>query len=175
NGGRGVHADQQALWIDPKDSRHMIVGCDGGFYVTYDRTANWDHHNNFALGQFYHVAIDTRRDYKAYGGLQDNGTWGGPTRTHTATGPVNEDWMSIGGADGVRCPVDPTDPDQIYYTSQNGAMGRRNLRTGEVASVRPGGGRGGGGGGGGGGGSGYRFNWNTPFILSSHNTKIFYC
>jgi photosystem II stability/assembly factor-like uncharacterized protein len=172
NAGRGVHADQHALWIDPRDGRHLIVGCDGGFYQSYDRTANWDHLNHLALGQFYHVAIDTRRDYKAYGGLQDNGTWGGPTRTHTGTGPVCEDWVSVGGGDGFRCQVDPNDPDQVYYTSQNGAMARRNFRTGETASVRPGGqGRGGQGGGGG----GYRWNWNTPFILSHHNSKIFYC
>jgi photosystem II stability/assembly factor-like uncharacterized protein len=174
DGGRGVHADQHALWIDPKDGRHAIVGCDGGFYVTYDRMAVWDHLNHYAIGQFYHVAIDTRREYKAYGGLQDNGTWGGPTRTRSLTGPVCEDWISVGGGDGFRCQVDPNDPDQVYYTSQNGAMGRRNFRTGEVASIRPGGGRPGQGQGQGQ-GPAYRWNWNTPFILSHHNSKIFYC
>jgi photosystem II stability/assembly factor-like uncharacterized protein len=163
--GRGVHADQHALWIDPKDGRHMIVGCDGGFYQTYDRTANWDHLNHLAIGQFYHVAIDTRRDYKVYGGLQDNGTWGGPSRTHTQTGPVNEDWISVGGGDGFRCQVDPHDPDQVYFTTQNGGMARRNLRTGEGGSIRPQAPQ----------GQTYRWNWNTPFILSHHNSKIFYC
>jgi photosystem II stability/assembly factor-like uncharacterized protein len=175
--GRGVHADQHALWIDPKDGRHAIVGCDGGFYVTYDRMTVWDHLNHYAIGQFYHVAIDTRRDYKAYGGLQDNGTWGGPTRTRSNTGPVCEDWLSVGGGDGFRCQVDPNDPDQVYYTSQNGALGRRSFRTGEVASIRPGGrpGQGQGPPQGQAQGQGYRWNWNTPFILSHHNTKIFYC
>src|SRR5262249_20662271 len=71
--GRGVHADQHAMWIDPKDGRHMLVGCDGGTYVTYDRGANWDHLNHAAIGQFYHVALDTRPNYRVYGGLQDNG------------------------------------------------------------------------------------------------------
>jgi photosystem II stability/assembly factor-like uncharacterized protein len=163
--GRGVHADQHALWIDPRDGRHMIVGCDGGFYASYDRTANWDHLNSMAVGQFYHVALDTRRDYKVYGGLQDNGTWGGPSRTHTATGPVNEDWINVGGGDGFRCAVDPDDPDLVYFSSQYGGLARRNFRTGEVASVRPQAPR----------GQTYRWNWNTPFLLSHHNPRIYYC
>ncbi|MGH7223314.1 MAG: VPS10 domain-containing protein, partial [Gemmataceae bacterium] len=94
-GGRGVHGDHHALWIDPRDGRHMILGNDGGCYVTYDRMANWDRLNHMALGQFYHVAVDARRDYRVYGGLQDNGTWGGPSRTHNLTGPINEDWISV--------------------------------------------------------------------------------
>jgi photosystem II stability/assembly factor-like uncharacterized protein len=161
----GIHSDQHALWIDPKDGRHLIVGCDGGFYATYDRTANWDHLNHLAIGQFYHVAIDTRRDYKVYGGLQDNGTWGGPSRTHGGLGPVNEDWVSVGGGDGFRCAVDPNDPDQVYWSSQNGNLGRRNLRTGEAGFIRPQAPR----------GQTYRWNWNTPFILSHHNSRIYYC
>jgi photosystem II stability/assembly factor-like uncharacterized protein len=200
DGGRRVHADQHALWIDPRDGRHMIVGCDGGTYVTYDRMDNWDHLNHSAIGQFYHVALDTRRDYRVYGGLQDNGSWGGPSLTRTRIGPVNEDWIRVGGGDGFKCQVDPNDPDQIYYTSQNGSMGRRNLRTGETAPIRPQGqgfGQGQGRGqaqtqtqaqgqgqtqgqGQGPGGRGpqtprSRFNWNTPFILSHHNSRVFYC
>jgi photosystem II stability/assembly factor-like uncharacterized protein len=166
DGGRGVHADGHALWIDPKDGRHQILGCDGGFYVTYDRQDNWDHLNHLSIGQFYHVAIDTRRDYKVYGGLQDNGSWGGPSRTRNNTGPINEDWLSVGQGDGFSCRVDPNDPDQIYWTSQNGNLGRRNLRTGEVGFIRPAGARGQ--------TSPYRFNWSTPFILSHHNSRIYY-
>ncbi len=186
DGGRGVHADHHALWIDPRDGRHMRLGGDGGLYVTCDRMERWDHLNHAAIGQFYHVAIDTTRDYKVYGGLQDNGSWGGPSRTHNGAGPINEDWVSVGGGDGFKCQVDPNDPDQIYYTSQNGAMGRRNFRTGESASIRP---QNAGGpqrqgqnppaggpaqGPPGRGQSRYRFNWNTPFILSHHNSRIFY-
>jgi len=163
---RGVHADQHALWINPRDGRHMIVGTDGGFYVTYDRTANWDHLNTLALGQFYHVAVSANQPYYVYGGLQDNGTWGGPSRTLNATGPINEDWLSIGGGDGFVCRVDPFDPDLIYSESQNGFIRRRNLRTGEFRSIRPQPPRG---------QPPYRFNWNTPFILSHHNPAIFYC
>jgi photosystem II stability/assembly factor-like uncharacterized protein len=187
NGGRGVHSDHHVLWIDPRDGRHMVLGGDGGLYVTCDRMDHWDHLNHAAIGQFYHVAIDTRRDYRVYGGLQDNGSWGGPSRTHNGTGPINEDWVSVGSGDGFKCQVDPNDPDQIYYTSQGGAMGRRNFRTGETAPIRPRNplaGR----------GQGpastprpgpagpnqpatqarYRFNWNTPFMLSHHNSRIFY-
>jgi photosystem II stability/assembly factor-like uncharacterized protein len=163
--GRGIHADQHALWVDPRDGRHMVVGCDGGFYASYDRTANWDHLNSMAVGQFYHVAVDTRRDYKVYGGLQDNGTWGGPSRTHGLTGPVNEDWFQLGGGDGFRCAVDPDDPDQVYFSSQYGGLSRRNFRTGETASIRPQAPA----------GRTYRWNWNTPFLLSHHNPRIYYC
>jgi hypothetical protein len=143
----------------------MILGTDGGFYVTYDGMRNWEQHNEMAIGQFYHVAIDTRPRYYAYGGLQDNGTWGGPSRTRTATGPTNEDWLSIGGSDGFVCRVDPNDPEEIYFEAQFGNFQRRNLRTGEVARFRPqSGGR-----------TRERFNWNSPFILSGHNSKIYYC
>jgi photosystem II stability/assembly factor-like uncharacterized protein len=164
--GGGVHADGHALWINPKDGEHMIVGCDGGFYATYDRGAHWDHLNTTALGQFYHVAVDTRLNYKVYGGLQDNGSWGGPSRTRTPTGPVNDDWFSVGGGDGFVCRVDPNDPDQIYAESQGGAFTRFNLRTGERASFRPRPVEQ---------GKKLRFNWNSPFILSHHNSKIYYC
>ncbi|MEO6811721.1 MAG: PDZ domain-containing protein, partial [Isosphaeraceae bacterium] len=164
DGGRGVHADGHALWINPNDGRHMLHGCDGGVYVTYDRMANWDHLNHAALGQFYHVALDTRRDYRVFGGLQDNGSWGGPSRSSTASGPINEDWIRIGGADGFKCQVDPDDPDQLYFTSQYGRMGRRHLRTGEVATIKPNVEK----------GQKVRFNWNTPFLLSHQNSRIFY-
>jgi photosystem II stability/assembly factor-like uncharacterized protein len=165
-GNRGLHSDQHALWVDPHDGRHMIVGCDGGFYQTYDRAEHWDHLNHLALGQFYHVAVDPRPLYRAFGGLQDNGSWGGPARVLKGGGPVNEDWIMVGGGDGFVCRVDPSDPDIVYSESQGGAIQRRNLKTGERASIRPlrvpG-------------KPEHRFNWNTPFILSSHNPGIFYC
>jgi photosystem II stability/assembly factor-like uncharacterized protein len=162
-GGRGVHGDHHALWIDPRDGRHMLLGGDGGPYVTYDRMSNWDRLNHTAVGQFYHVAVDPRRDYRVYGGLQDNGTWGGPNRTHDLDGPLNEDWLRIGGGDGFGCAVDPSDPDLIYYTAQWGALRRRHLRSGESQAIRPPDYR------------RYRFNWNTPFLLSHRNPRLFYC
>ena len=165
-GGRstGVHDDGHALWIDPRDGRHMILGTDGGLYVTRDRGATWDHLNHVAIGQFYHVALDTRRNYRVYGGLQDNGTWGGPAFTRSRVGPVNEDWVNVMGGDGFGARVDPNDPDQVYFTAQNGATGRRNFRTGETATIRPRAPQ----------GKPLRFNWNTPFYLSNHNSKIYY-
>ncbi len=165
DGGKGVHPDQHALWIDPKDGRHMIVGCDGGFYATYDRMENWDFLNHAAIGQFYHVAVDNKKPYNIYGGLQDNGTWGGPSHTFTGSGPMNEDWISVSGGDGFVCRVDANDPDLIYYETQDGNMARRNLRTGEFGFNRPRDVEG---------QPAYRFNWNTPFILSNHNSRIFY-
>ncbi|MEZ6018214.1 MAG: PDZ domain-containing protein [Planctomycetota bacterium] len=162
-GNDGIHVDHHALWIDPTDGRHMVLGNDGGIHVTWDRMESWEHHNALALGQFYNVAVDPRRDYRVYGGLQDNGSWGGPSRARDGV-PINEDWFRVGGGDGFVCRVDPEDPDLIYSESQNGGMGRRNLRTGEGASLRPRGGR----------DARYRFNWNTPFLLSHHNSRIFY-
>jgi len=164
DGARRVHADHHAMWIDPRDGRHILLGTDGGYYSTYDRGTTWEHLNHVSIAQFYHVAVDTREPYHVYGGLQDNGSWGGPSRALSGGGPINADWISIGGGDGFVCRIDPFDPDIVYSESQNGAMGRRNLRTGERASIRPRPQR----------GVRYRFNWNTPFILSNHNPGIFY-
>lgn len=161
----GVHADAHALWINPKSGKHLIIGCDGGFYMTYDAGVMWEHLNHYALGQFYHVAVDNRRPYKIYGGLQDNGSWGGPSQTLRSYGPINEDWIYVNGGDGFVCRVDPTDPDLVYAESQGGAINRRNFRTGERGFISPPSGQN---------QERNRFNWNTPFILSSHNPSIFY-
>ena len=166
--GRQVHADHHALWIDSRDGRHAMVGCDGGLYVTYDRFQNVDHLNTMALGQFYHVAVDTQVPYYVYGGLQDNGSWGGPSSVVHQGGSTNEDWMNINGGDGFVCRVDQDDPNWVYAESQNGAIVRRNIRTGERGFNRPrtqGGIN----------SNTFRFNWNTPFLLSSKNQKVFYC
>ena len=163
---QGVHPDAHALVVNPANPNHLIIGCDGGFYASYDAGKNWDHLNTLALGQFYHVAVDNRRPYRVYGGLQDNGSWGGPSHALRRYGPVNEDWVSVGGGDGFVCRIDPADPDLVYSESQNGFMSRRNFRTGEFAAIRPPRAQG---------DEPVRFNWNTPFILSSHNPSIFYC
>ena len=163
--GRNVHADHHAMWIDPRDGRHMILGCDGGLYATQDRTKTWEFVNNLPLAQFYNVAVDSRRLYHVYGGLQDNGSWGGPSAMRGRTGPMAEDWLPIGGGDGFVCQVDQSDPDLVYYESQGGVMGRINMRTGERGRIRPEPAR----------GQTLRFNWKTPFILSGHNSKVFYC
>jgi photosystem II stability/assembly factor-like uncharacterized protein len=162
---KGVHSDLHDLWIDPHDSRHLLLGTDGGVYVSYDRAASWEMLDHLALGQFYHVAVDARRPYRVYGGLQDNGSWAGPSQTLRPSGPANADYQVVQGGDGFVCRVDENDPDLVYSESQNGNMLRRNLRTGQIKPVRPrmkpGAGK-------------FRFNWNTPFILSGHNPRIFY-
>lgn len=161
--GRSVHADGHDLWIDPKDGRHMVIAGDGGFYATYDYGSTWDHINTAAIGQFYHVAISPKEPYWVVGGLQDNGTWAGPAISRNG-GAVIQDWINVSGGDGFVCRVDPDDPNLMYYESQNGNIGRRNIVTGERAGIRPAREK----------GVEDRFNWNTPFILSSHNPKIFY-
>src|SRR5437588_575059 len=84
----------------------------------FTRTSNWDHLNTLALGQFYHVAVCNKKPYWVYGGLQDNGSWGGPSVGLAGHGPINEDWLSIGGGDGFVCRVDPNDSDLVYFESQ---------------------------------------------------------
>ena len=163
--GKQVHPDHHALWIDPRDGRHLLLGCDGGLYVSYDRGKNWDFHNIMAIGQFYDVGVDDRPLYRVYGGLQDNGSWGGPNRTRSSSGPLNSDWIRIGGGDGFICRVDPDNPDLVYYESQYGRMARVNIRTGERGRIRPTAPE----------GTSYRFNWKTPFLLSPHNSQIFFC
>jgi photosystem II stability/assembly factor-like uncharacterized protein len=165
DGANAVHPDQHALWINPRDGRHMIVGCDGGFYVTHDRMERWDHLSHLAIGQFYHAAVDNRKPYRVFGGLQDNGSWGGPSRTLNGTGPINEDWFVVGSGDGFVCRVDPSDSDVVYHESQDGFMGRLDLGSMRRASIRPRAQK----------GMKFRFNWNTPFILSATNPRIFYC
>ena len=162
--GREVHVDHHSMWIDPADGRHVILGNDGGIYVTYDHGKNWDHHNHVAIGQFYHVGVAPNEDYHVYGGLQDNGSWGGPARVRNDSGSVNNDWYRVGSGDGFIVLVDPKDKDQIYFESQNGAMGRIHLKTGARGFIRPRAPR----------GTRYRFNWKTPFILSPHNSQIHY-
>jgi photosystem II stability/assembly factor-like uncharacterized protein len=165
-GDRGVHPDHHAMWIDPRDGRHVLIGGDGGTYVSYDRCEKWDYLNTMALGQFYHVAVDNRRPYRVYGGLQDNGSWGGTSHSLDGRGPINADWIMVQGGDGFVCRVDPNDPDIVYSESQEGMMFRSNLKTGQRAMIRPQPPQG---------QPRYRFNWNTPMILSNHNSRIFYC
>ncbi|MDA1194937.1 MAG: PDZ domain-containing protein [Planctomycetota bacterium] len=159
-----VHVDHHALWIDPTNTRHMILGNDGGIYVSRDRGVHYDHLNHVAIGQFYDVGIGPRRDYLVYGGLQDNGSWGGPARVAHGGGPTNESWFRVGGGDGFRVRVDPEDAEQLYFESQNGAVARYHLGDGSRGMMRPNPPK----------GERYRWNWYTPFVLSHHNTRIYY-
>ena len=157
---RDVHADHHAMWIDPTDTEHVLLGCDGGVYVTRDDATTWRHIDTLAISQFYNVAVDNRVPYNVYGGLQDNGTWGGPSATRIRGIPKSK-WIKINGGDGFHCAVDPTDPNVIYCESQNGSIMRRNISTGEQIRITRGGGD-------------VRFNWSTPFLLSPHNSSLFF-
>ena len=189
NGDPG-HVDQHAIWIDPKNPKHIMIGNDGGLNISWDQGKSWDYVNTMATALAYVVSADNRHPFYVYIGLQDNGSWGGPSAVRGRGGIMNSHWYGIGGGDGFYTAVDPTDHNIVITESQDGATNRYNLAEGgRGRSIRPsaGGGRGRGGqGGGGGGGRGggtpnvlngvqgeqYRFNWNTPVIMSPHNPKI---
>ncbi len=206
--GEPGHVDQHAIWVDPKNSNHIMEGNDGGFDVSWDQGKNWDFVNIMATGLAYWVTADMRRPYHVQFGLQDNNPWGGPSSVRTGRGIANSNWYLLGGGDGFQTAADPTDYHIVYTESQDGGTNRYDFRTGTQKNIRPtntmgggggrganaapgatcvdgravGGGRGGGGGGGGGGnpsavlnaqpGDAYRFNWNTPFMLSPHDPNI---
>ena len=161
-----IHSDHHAMWINPADSDHMILGSDGGIQISYDRGRTWDFINTLPLAQFCEVGFDMRKPYFVYGGLQDNGSWGGPSATWTSAGITNDEWVRIGGGDGFFTQVDPSDHNTIYAESQDGFLFRFELRSGESKSIRPepadeket-----------------YRFNWNTPILVSPHNPKKILC
>ncbi len=159
-----IHGDYHAMWINPADSNQMIVGSDGGVHWSYDAGKTWDFVNTLAIGQFYEIGLDMRKPYWIYGGLQDNGNWGGPSRTSHSIGITNEDWFSVGGGDGFYVQVDPTDPNTVYAESQDGYVFRRDLRTTEAHSIRPRQAE----------GERLRFQWNSPIVISSHNPKRIY-
>jgi len=173
------HVDQHAFWIDPDDHDHMMIGNDGSVDVTWDQGETWEALRTWAVGQPYHASVDMRRPYYVCTGLQDNGSWCGPSSVRG--GPILiQDWYGVGGGDGFYTAVDPTDPNTFYSESQNGNIRRGDLRSGEIGSIRPrtGGERGGRGGRGGGPpniapvpdpATEIRWNWNTPFIISPHN------
>ena len=161
-----IHGDYHALWINPADSNHVINGSDGGIHQSYDRGRTWDHLNGVPLGQFYEVNADNQKPYNVCGGLQDNGTWHGPSRTLVREGIQLNDWKTIGGGDGFFCMIDPVDPTTVYTESQDGNISRVNLKSLERKSIRPAPADP---------NERYRFNWNSPILVSAfdHNT-VFY-
>lgn len=167
--GRTIHADHHALWIDPKDGRHLIVGNDGGVYTSKDRGQTFTANRGLVLSQFYGIAVDTRTPYRVYGGLQDNGSWGAPTATQYEDGVTLADWKRLLGADGFQTAVDPTDPDTVYVEAQFGGLTRVGLRGGPkgpvLKSIRPVVPKG---------GTPNRYNWNAPILLSPHDPKTLY-
>lgn len=140
-GAYDIHIDWHAMWIDPNDPAHFIIGGDGGIGITRDQGGAYSFINTHAVGQFYAVSFDHEPFYRICGGLQDNGTWCGPSRTTESNGILHQDWFQVGGGDGFYSAQDPTDPEMIFYESQGGNIGRVHLGTGERRSLRSGGGR----------------------------------
>ena len=166
-GEKSKHVDNHVIWIDPSNTRHYLVGCDGGVYESYDRGANWQFKSNMPIGQFYDVTVDNSAPfYNVYGGMQDNYSVGGPARTRSASGIVNSDWFVTQGGDGFRTQVDPEDPNTLYAELQYGSIVRFDKRTGERMGIQPGEGKG---------DQGLRFNWDSPFIISPHShTRLYF-
>ena len=131
------HSDHHAIWIDPKSNNHLIIGNDGGLNVSYDQGATWEFINTIPAAQFYAIGVDMRKPYYIYGGLQDNGSWGGPSQTRNAAGITHAEWFRVGGGDGFYALADPTDPYTVYSESQGGNMNRLDLRTGRSVNIRP--------------------------------------
>lgn len=165
NFSRAPHADTHAIWINPNNSNHLIMGNDGGVNITYDRGVTWDYANTFAIGQFYEVGADMSMPYKICGGLQDNNAWCGPSMSFNPQGITNSDWYTIGGGDGFYAQPDQNDPDIVYTESQDGGLVRRNVRTGENKSIRPREADG---------EKNFRFQWNSPILLSKYAPNTVY-
>jgi photosystem II stability/assembly factor-like uncharacterized protein len=164
-GGEGAipHADHHALWINPKNTNHLYLGTDGGVYMSLDRGSTWTYLQNLPVGQFYHVAVDQKTPYRVYGGLQDNGSWAGPS---SAPGGVkNSDWLELYGGDGFWVTPDPVDENIVYAESQGGDVNRIDLRNFKSISVRPQAS---------GGDEKLRWNWNTPIVTGASNKKNLY-
>jgi photosystem II stability/assembly factor-like uncharacterized protein len=166
-GERLKHVDNHAIWVDPKDTDYMLVGCDGGVYESFDRGANWNFKSNLPVAQFYDVDVDNNLPfYHVYGGTQDNNSLGGPARTRNQSGILNSDWYATAGGDGFTSRVDPTDSNIVYAESQNGGIVRFNKRTGDRVDIDPIEGKD---------IESERYNWDTPFIISPHShTRLYF-
>ena len=133
----GIHPDHHAWWIHPNDPGFMIDGNDGGIGITHDHGKNWVFDEKLTVGQFYHVNVDNEFPYNVMGGMQDNGSWLGPSYTLTTGGVRNYYWQNIGGGDGFDAMPDPDEPGWVYSMSQGGFVGRLNYKTGERWNIRP--------------------------------------
>lgn len=171
-----LHADHHAILVDPTDSDHIIVATDGGASQTFDGGKSWDFLNTIPVGQFYNISLDNSDPYRIIGGLQDNGTWVGPSATGKlqkaneayrvpATGITNADWQVVFWGDGFHGEFHPTDPDIIFAEWQGGNIGRVNMKTGEMRYLAPAAREG---------QPRHRFNWNSPFLISAHDADTIY-
>ena len=137
DGAERIHVDHHALWINPRDPRHLIIGNDGGVAISHDRSQTWVWMPNLLGAQAYHVEFDMQTPYHVCAGLQDNNTWCGPSAVRTNSGVINDDWYVINGGDGFQPLMDPTDARIVYAESQDGRMSRVDRFTNERTVVRP--------------------------------------
>ena len=160
------HVDNHAVAFKKDDPNYILVGCDGGLYESFDKTKNWKFIDNLPLTQFYKIAVDNAYPfYYVYGGTQDNNTQGAPSRTDNIHGIRNSDWFILLGGDGHQPATDPNDPNIVYVQWQRGNLNRHDRITGENINIKP-----------------QpkigekidRFNWDSPILVSSHNSKTLY-
>jgi photosystem II stability/assembly factor-like uncharacterized protein len=154
----GMHPDFHDYWFDPNNSNVIYVGTDGGVYRSWDGGNVWEMVKNLPVSQFYHVSFDNQTPYKVYGGLQDNGSWTGPSQK--PGGVENRDWVTVGYGDGFRVYPHPSDPN-IVYSEMQGAenIWRVDVAKSQIKTIKP-----------------YpeagdpklRFNWNAPLTTSLH-------
>jgi hypothetical protein len=165
-GGRNKHVDNHIIWIDPHDADHYLVGNDGGVYQSWDRAESWVFFPNLPVTQFYDVDADNDTPfYNVYGGTQDNYSLGGPARTRSAHGILNQDWFVTQGGDGFTSHPDPEDANTIYAEAQGGVIVRYDRRTGESVGIQPQEGPN---------DPPFRWNWDSPFIISPHSHTRLY-
>jgi photosystem II stability/assembly factor-like uncharacterized protein len=160
------HVDDHAMWINPNNTDHYMIGSDGGIYITYDDAENYYHVSNLPITQYYRVSVDNAEPfYNVYGGTQDNNSMGGPSQTLRRDGIPNSEWFVTLGGDGFWQAIDPENPNIVYSELQYGNVVRYDKQSGESVSIKPVPPKD---------SLTYRWNWNTPLILSPHNNERLY-
>src|SRR5262249_3034620 len=165
NATQTIHDDVHAIWIDPANSNHVIVGNDGGLAITWDQAKTWNFIHNLPVGLFYHVSVDNATPYNICGGMQDNNSWWGPSAVRGAVGIAGFNWATMQGGDGFVAIQDPGDYRIAYSESQDGNMVRIDRVTGETISIRPQSETG---------EPPLRWNWDTPLVMSPTDPRVIY-
>ncbi len=160
-----THDDVHAIWIDPGNSNHVLIGNDGGLAVSYDQAKTWMFFPNLPVGLFYHVSVDNATPYNICGGMQDNYSWCGPSQVRGSAGIANYEWKTVQGGDGFVAIQDPTDYRIAYSESQDGNIVRIDRVTGETMPIRPVAPTG---------ETPYRWNWDTPLSMSPHDPHVIF-